>query len=81
MRAGNGKRRKSVGAGGDHDAVGGAVVIGDDTTAGKRVEFAGVSGSVDGIVVSEYRYNGIEYVMVRDVGGGYHGYATERVTQ
>lgn len=81
MHAGSGKRRKSVGAGGDYDAVGGGAVIGDDAAVGRRVEFAGVSGRVDGIVVSEYRYNGIEYVMVRDVGGGYHGYAKEGVTQ
>lgn len=81
MRAGNGKRRKSVGAGGDYDAVGGDTVIGDDTAAGKGVGFSGVNGRVGGIVVSEYRYNGIEYVMVRDTGGGYHGYAKEGITQ
>jgi len=79
MHAGSGKRRKSVGAGGDCDAVGGDAVIGDDAAAvGKRVWFAGVCGRVDGIVVGEYRCNGIEYVMVRDAGGGYHGYAKER---
>ncbi len=79
MRAGNGKSRKSVGAGGDYDAVGGDTVIGDDTAAGKGVGFVGVNGGVGGIVAGEYRYNGTEYVMVRDTGGGYHGYAKERV--
>lgn len=77
MRAGNGKSRKSVGAGGGSDTVSGDVVVGDDTAVGKRVEFAGVNGRVGGIVVSEYRYNGTEYVMVRDAGGGYHGYTKE----
>ena len=47
---------------------------------GARVTFTGAHGRVEGVIVAVYRYNGVEYALVRDASGGYHGYAME-VTQ
>jgi len=48
-------------------------------TIGQRVSFSGVNGPVVRVVVSLWEYRGVEYALVRDAGGGWHGYAVSEM--
>ncbi len=41
---------------------------------GSRVSFVGINGPVVGTVVSLWEFHGVEYALVRDAAGGWHGY-------
>lgn len=47
---------------------------------GQRVSYVGRQGPVSGVVVSVWRYGGVEYVTVRDARGWYHGVRIEEVS-
>ncbi len=46
---------------------------------GTRVSFTGAQGPVTGVLVSIWVFAGVEYALVRDASGGYHGYRVEEV--
>ena len=44
---------------------------------GQQVSYEGAHGSVKGVIVSAWKYNNVEYVLVKDAQGGYHGVRSE----
>lgn len=46
---------------------------------GQQVSYEGAHGAVKGVIVSAWKYNNVEYVLVKDAQGGYHGARREDV--